>query len=71
MNNAMSYQEYVTKFNHQHTDFRTTSTGPIAKAGGVWYSVNGTRGDIMDIRHRLSSEELAKFGVTNDQLVAI
>jgi len=50
----------------QATDFRQTSTGPIAKVNGRWYSVNGTRDDIMDIRYSLSKEDLAKFGVNND-----
>lgn len=66
MNNAMSYQEYINKFNEQHTYFRVTSTGPIAKADGRWYSVNGRKGDIMDVRHALTAEELATHGVTND-----
>jgi len=50
----------------QATDFRQTSTGPIAKVNGRWYSVNGTRDDIMDIRYSLSKEDLTKFGVNND-----
>ena len=51
----------------QATDFRQTSTGHIALIKGRWYSVNGTRNDIMDIRYRLSKEDLAKFGVHNEE----
>lgn len=71
MQNALSYQEYVERFNDQHTDFRSTSTGPIAKADGRWYSVNGRRGDIMDVRHALSPEELTKHGVSNDRVTEV
>lgn len=66
MNNALSYMEYIEAFNNQHTDFKNTSNGPIAKAGGRWYSVNGIKGDITDVRHALTAEELAKYGVTNN-----
>jgi hypothetical protein len=64
LNNSMSYQEYINNFNTVVTDFRQTSVGPVAKAEGVWYSVNGTRGDIMDVRHRLSDAELARLGLS-------
>lgn len=67
MNNALSYMEYVDAFNNQCTDFRSTPNGPIAKAGGRWYSVNGTKSDIVDVRHALKAEELSKYKVTNDQ----
>ena len=66
MNNALTYAEYVDAFNNQCTSFKHTSNGPIAKAGGRWYSVNGTKGDIMDVRHALTAEELVKYSVTND-----
>lgn len=66
MNNALSYMEYIDAFNNQCTDFRHTATGPIAKAGGRWYSVNGVKNDIVDVRHALTTEELAKNKVTND-----
>jgi len=59
--------EYIEAFNNQHTDFKHTSSGPIAKAGGRWYSVNGVKGDIVDVRHALKAEELSKYKVTNDQ----
>jgi hypothetical protein len=48
------------------TDFRNTSQGPIAKINGVWYSVNGTREDIVDVRYALQAAELEKHGVSND-----
>jgi len=66
MNNALTYMEYIEAFNNQCTNFKHTSNGPIAKAGGRWYSVNGTKGDIMDVRHALTTEELVKYSVTND-----
>ena len=50
----------------KHTDFRSTSTGPIAKINGTWYSVNGTTHDIVDIRYELTQRELSQHGVTND-----
>jgi len=65
--NAMSYLEYVQAFNEHHTDFRYTTNGPIAKLDGVWYSVNGTRYDIQDVRHALSVEELLNSKVNNDR----
>jgi hypothetical protein len=66
MNNALTYMEYIDAFNNKCTDFRNTAQGPIAKAEGRWYSVNGVRGDIMDVRHALTADELNKFNVSND-----
>jgi hypothetical protein len=71
MNNVLSYLEYVDQFNNQHTDFRYTKKGPIAKAQGIWYSVNGSARDITDVRHALNEEELKEFKVTNDQPVQV
>lgn len=65
MNNALTYMEYIQAFNNACTEFCSTPSGPIAKAEGVWYSVNGVKGDIMDVRHALTSEELLKYKVSN------
>jgi hypothetical protein len=62
----MTYPEYIEEFNNTHTDFLFTKTGPIAKHRGIWYSVNGYRDDIVDIRHELTEAELKEFGVEND-----
>jgi hypothetical protein len=62
----MTYPEYVEDFNNSHTDFRLTREGPIAKHKGVWYSVNGNRDDITDIRYPLNEKELEAYGVEND-----
>ena len=67
MNNALTYMEYVDAFNNQCTDFRSTPNGPIAKAGGRWYSVNGHKGDITDVRYALDTEQLARYKVYNDR----
>lgn len=48
------------------TGFKMTSTGPIAKITGVWYSVNGTINDIVDIRYPLDDKERIKYSVSND-----
>jgi hypothetical protein len=66
MNNALSYLEYLDCFNNQHTDFKYTNSGPIAKANGIWYSVNGNARGITDVRHALNEKELKEFGVKND-----
>lgn len=58
--------EYVNEFNEQCTEFRNTPEGPIAKARGQWHSVNGVWGDIVDVRHPLTEQELAKYKVTNE-----
>jgi len=62
----MTYPEYVEEFNNLHSDFLYTSNGPIAKNQGVWYSVNGNRDDITDVRHPLSEVERDLYGVEND-----
>ena len=65
LKNALTYMEYVDAFNTVCNDFRNTPSGPIAKAEGRWYSVNGVKGDIMDVRTALTSEELLKYKVSN------
>ena len=52
----------------KHTDFKQTSTGPIAKIDGKWWSVNGTHQDIVDVRYALNSTELQRLGIKNDGL---
>ncbi len=49
-------------------DFLHTKRGPIAKLKGIWYSVNGSAEDIMDVRYALKEQELFEFGVTNELL---
>ena len=50
------------------SDFLYTKKGPIAKMKGIWYSVNGSAEDIMDVRYALKEQELFEFGVTNELL---
>jgi hypothetical protein len=58
--------EFIKKFNEEHTDFKVTTKGPIAKMDGIWYSVNGYRDDIVDVRYPLIEMERKAFGVSND-----
>ena len=62
----MTYPEYVEEFNNTHTEFLYADKGPIAKNKGIWYSVNGDRDDITDIRYPLGPEELKYYKVEND-----
>jgi len=48
------------------TKMVSTSTGSIAKIDGKWYSINGNEHEILDMRHALSSKELAIYQVNND-----
>ena len=64
--NSQKFGEYIKKFNEEHTDFKVTTKGPIAKMNGIWYSVNGYRDDIVDVRHELTRIELDTFGAKND-----
>ena len=48
------------------SDFRYTNKGPIAKLKGIWYSVNGTADDIIDVRYALKEQELNEFGIHNE-----
>jgi hypothetical protein len=54
---------YLEAFNLEHTDYRDTPKGPIAKHNGVWYSVNGRRNDIVDVRYALREQELKELGI--------
>ena len=60
----MSIQQATIKF----SEFKNTSTGPIAKIDGKWWSVNGTHQDIVDVRYALNSRELQREGIKNDGL---
>lgn len=62
----MTESTYSKDINSKVTGFTMTSTGPIAKIEGFWYSVNGILGDIIDIRYALTKEELTKYSVSND-----
>lgn len=59
----MSYTEYIKHFNDNVTDFKMTSTGCIAKFEGKWYSVNGTRNDIQDVRYCLNEQQLQQLNI--------
>jgi hypothetical protein len=59
----LSYQDYIKVFNKECSDFRFTDKGPIAKHNGVWYSVNGRRNDIVDVRYALREQELKELGI--------
>jgi hypothetical protein len=49
------------------TDFKTTSTGPVAKIRGYWHSVNGTsRTNVVEVRYTLRDSELEALGLVND-----
>ena len=63
--NSWEFEEYIKKFNEEHTDFKFTTKGPIAKMDGIWYSVNGYRDDIVDVRFPLTEQELKDFCVSN------
>ena len=68
MTDAQYYrQKYIADFNVRVTDFRNTPRGPIAKVDGKWFSVNGVKGDIQDVRYDLDDRELVEHGVTNDR----
>jgi hypothetical protein len=60
----MSYQQYLENFNKDHTDFRYTSEGPIALYEGLWYSVNGTPQNIVDVRYVLNEKDLKALGLS-------
>jgi hypothetical protein len=46
-----------------HAPTRLTPTGPIALVDGSWHSVNLYKGQIDDIRYKLSPAECAAAGV--------
>ena len=52
----------------KHTDYMQTSTGPVAKIDGKWFSVNGNHQEIIDVRYALNSTELQRLGIENDGL---
>jgi hypothetical protein len=54
------------EINNPGTDFLYTNKGPIARLRGIWYSVNGSAEDIMDVRYALKEQELLEFGIQNE-----
>lgn len=46
-----------TQNTHNITDFRHTTTGPVARIDGVWHSVNGLH-SVSEIRYPLSQREI-------------
>lgn len=55
----------------KHTEYKQTSTGPIAKIDGKWFSVNGDHQEIIDVRYALNSTELQRLGIENDGMDAL
>ena len=62
----MTYASYIKTLNSHVTGFKITPEGPIAKIKGIWHSVNGVQGDIMDVRYSLTEKERIKYKVIND-----
>jgi hypothetical protein len=48
------------------SDIKFTNTGPIACINGIWYSVNGNKQEIVDVRFPLTDKERTKYSVTNN-----
>lgn len=53
----------VYNSNETADTIKFTATGPIARIGGTWYSVNGNIKLIWDIRYPLSEKEMMEHGV--------